>query len=219
MSRSRSTRTANWPSPTWRITSTRSTIAPVAIAISAVSVPSSSRPLTAEIVSTEVWDLQTWRGSDVLHVFAIDLGSRRVQPAASTPDLNEFFMRHVGRTLTGTDGLLGDHRIPICDRDRECTSCRRRSGAQCERLRRAIRTIDQTRLSRSHGTARRAPSTVDVKPRKGVPLTLTRPSVPSWLLMIRRRGLRAATSLLHPAGSLVSEFSRAELSGETPNNG
>ncbi len=28
-------------------------------------------------------------------------------------------MRQVGRTLTETDGLLGDHRVLICDRDRK----------------------------------------------------------------------------------------------------
>ena len=28
-------------------------------------------------------------------------------------------MRQVGRTLTGTDGLLSDHRVLICDRDRK----------------------------------------------------------------------------------------------------
>lgn len=37
----------------------------------------------------------------------------------STPYPNEFFMRQVSRTLTATDGLLRDHRVLICDRDRK----------------------------------------------------------------------------------------------------
>ena len=50
-------------------------------------------------------------------VFVIDLASRRVQIVGSTPYPNEFFMRQVSRTLTGTDGPLSDHRVLICDRD------------------------------------------------------------------------------------------------------
>jgi hypothetical protein len=52
-------------------------------------------------------------------VFVIDLASRRVQIVGSTPYPNDFFMRQVGRTLTATDGLLSDHRVIICDRDRK----------------------------------------------------------------------------------------------------
>ena len=65
----------------------------------------------------EVW---TWRGLVTFYtVFAIDLASRRVQIVGSTPYPNEFFMRQVSRTLTATDGLLSDHRVLICDRDRK----------------------------------------------------------------------------------------------------
>ena len=52
-------------------------------------------------------------------VFVIDLASRRVQIVGSTPHPNDLFMRQVGRTLTATDGLLSDHRVLICDRDRK----------------------------------------------------------------------------------------------------
>jgi transposase InsO family protein len=51
-------------------------------------------------------------------VFVIDLASRRVHIVASTPHPNELFMCQVGRTLTGADeGVLGGHRVLICDRD------------------------------------------------------------------------------------------------------
>jgi transposase InsO family protein len=71
--------------------------------------PISSRP--------EVW---TWRGLVTFYtVFVIDLASRRLQIVGSTPSPNEFFMGQVSRTLTATDGLLSDHRVLICDRDRK----------------------------------------------------------------------------------------------------
>jgi hypothetical protein len=52
-------------------------------------------------------------------VFVIDLASRRVQIVGSTPHPNELFMRQVSRMLTATDGLLRDHDVLICDRDRK----------------------------------------------------------------------------------------------------
>jgi len=71
----------------------------------------------ADFFTTEVW---TWRGLVTFYtVFAIDLASRRVQIVASTPHPNDLFMRQVGRTLTAADGLLSDHRVLICDRDRK----------------------------------------------------------------------------------------------------
>ena len=71
----------------------------------------------ADFFTTEVW---TWRGLVTFYtVFVIDLASRRVQIVGSTPHPNDLFMRQVGRTLTGTDGLLSDHRVLICDRDRK----------------------------------------------------------------------------------------------------
>jgi len=71
----------------------------------------------ADFFTTEVW---TWRGLVTFYtVFVIDLASRRVEIVGSTPYPNEFFMRQVSRTLTATDGLLSDHRVLICDRDRK----------------------------------------------------------------------------------------------------
>jgi len=71
----------------------------------------------ADFFTTEVW---TWRGLVTFYtVFVIDLASRRVQIVGSTPHPNGLVMRQVGRTLTATDGLLSDHRVLICDRDRK----------------------------------------------------------------------------------------------------
>jgi putative transposase len=71
----------------------------------------------ANFFTTDVW---TWRGLVTFYtVFVIDLASRRVQIVGSTPHPRDLFMRQLGRTLTGTDGLLSDHRVLICDRDRK----------------------------------------------------------------------------------------------------
>jgi putative transposase len=71
----------------------------------------------ADFFTTEVW---TWRGLVTFYtVFVIDLASRRGQIIGSTPYPNDLFMRQVSRTLTATDGLLSDHRVLICDRDRK----------------------------------------------------------------------------------------------------
>jgi len=89
----------------------------------------------ADFFSTEVW---TWRGLVTYYtVFVIDLASRRVQIVGSTPHPTDLFMRQIRRALTASDdGLLRDHRVLICDRDRKwswdvrrelwmpaCTSC------------------------------------------------------------------------------------------------
>jgi putative transposase len=70
----------------------------------------------ADFFTTEVW---TWRGLVTYYtVFVIDLASRRVQIVGSTPHPDEGFMRQVGRRLTAADdGVLGGHRVLICDRD------------------------------------------------------------------------------------------------------
>jgi hypothetical protein len=53
-------------------------------------------------------------------VFVIDLTSRRVQIVGSTPYPNDLFIRQIGRTLSVADiGLLREHRVLICDRDRK----------------------------------------------------------------------------------------------------
>jgi putative transposase len=70
----------------------------------------------AGFFTTEVW---TWRGLVTYYtVFVIDLASRRVQIVGSTPHPNDLFLRQASRTLTAADGLLGGHRVLICDRDR-----------------------------------------------------------------------------------------------------
>jgi integrase-like protein len=70
----------------------------------------------ADFFTTEVW---TWRGLVTFYtVFVIDLASRRVHIAGSTPHPDERFMRQVGRTLTTVDeGVLVGHRVLICDRE------------------------------------------------------------------------------------------------------
>jgi transposase InsO family protein len=72
----------------------------------------------ADFFTTEVW---TWGGLVTYYtLFVIDLASRRVQIVGSTPHPNELFMRQVGRTLTTAEfGLLRDHCMLICDRDRK----------------------------------------------------------------------------------------------------
>jgi putative transposase len=52
-------------------------------------------------------------------LFVIDLASRRVQLVGSTPYPSDLFMRQVTRTLTEAGGLLRDHRVLICVRDRK----------------------------------------------------------------------------------------------------
>jgi transposase InsO family protein len=52
-------------------------------------------------------------------VLVIDLASRRVQIGGSTPYPGDMFMRQAGRSVTAVeDGLLRDHRVLVCDRDR-----------------------------------------------------------------------------------------------------
>ena len=72
----------------------------------------------ADFFTTEVW---TWRGLVTYYtVFVIDLASRRVQIVGSMPHPGELFMCQVGRSLTAAEvGLLRNHRVLICDRDRK----------------------------------------------------------------------------------------------------
>jgi hypothetical protein len=68
-----------------------------------------------DFFTTEVW---TWRGLVTYYtVFVLDLASRRVVLAGSTPWPNEMFMRQVVRSLTTDEGFLVAHRVLICDRD------------------------------------------------------------------------------------------------------
>ncbi len=53
-------------------------------------------------------------------LLGIDLASRRVQILGSTPSPNDAFLRRMVRTVTeAEDGLLVQHRLLICDRDRK----------------------------------------------------------------------------------------------------
>jgi transposase InsO family protein len=72
----------------------------------------------ADFFTTEVW---TWRGLVTYYtVFVIDLASRRVHVLGSTPHPSELFMGQVVRMMTAADnGVLGGHRVLICDRDRK----------------------------------------------------------------------------------------------------
>src|SRR5262245_29591284 len=79
------------------------------------------------LFTAEVW---TWRGLVTYYtVFVIDLASRRVHILGSTPYPDQRFMAQIGRTLTAADdGVLCEHGVLICDRDRKW------SASVCERL-------------------------------------------------------------------------------------
>ena len=74
----------------------------------------------ADFFTTEVW---TPRGLITYYtLFVIDLRSRRVHVAGSTPTPDAWFMAQAARRLTdAVDGFLVGHRILICDRDRKWT--------------------------------------------------------------------------------------------------
>jgi putative transposase len=56
----------------------------------------------------------------VLHVFVIDLASRRVQILGSTPHPEALFMQQVAPTLTMAEaGVVAAPQVLICDRDRK----------------------------------------------------------------------------------------------------
>jgi putative transposase len=79
----------------------------------------------ADFFTTEVW---TPRGLITYYtLFVIDLRSRRVHVAASTPTPDAGFMAQAARRLTDVvDGFLVGHRILICDRDAKWTDGFRR---------------------------------------------------------------------------------------------
>jgi len=93
--------------------------------------PSRERPMTwrtflrahwqalvaADFFTTEVW---TPRGLVTFYTgFVIELHSRRVHILGSTPHRDEAFIVQTLRNLTDVDGVLGPHRVLICDRDRK----------------------------------------------------------------------------------------------------
>jgi putative transposase len=124
----------------------------------------------ADFFTSEVW---TPRGLITYYtLFVIDLRSRRVHVAGSTPTPDAWLMAQAARRLTdAVDGFLASHQVPICDRDSKWTGgipphCPRRRGAdrvdarpgaECQRLRGALRALDPRGVSGSVGSS--APST------------------------------------------------------------
>ena len=74
----------------------------------------------ADFFTSEAW---TPRGLITYYtLFVIDLRSRRVHVAGSTPTPGARFMAQAARRLTdAVDGFLASHQILICDRDRQWT--------------------------------------------------------------------------------------------------
>ncbi len=79
----------------------------------------------ADFFTSEVW---TPRGLITYYtLFVIDLRSRRVHVAGSTPTPDAWFMAQAARRLTdAVDGFLAGHRVLICDRDSKWTEGFRR---------------------------------------------------------------------------------------------
>ena len=79
----------------------------------------------ADFFTTEVW---TPRGLLTYYtLFVLDLRSRRVHVAGSTPTPDGCFMAQTARRLTdAVDGFLVGHRVLICDRDSKWTDDFRR---------------------------------------------------------------------------------------------
>jgi putative transposase len=79
----------------------------------------------ADFFTSEVW---TPRGLITYYtLFVIDLRSRRVHVAGSTPTPDAWFMAQAARRLTdAVDGFLTGHRVLICDRDSKWTDAFRR---------------------------------------------------------------------------------------------
>jgi hypothetical protein len=72
--------------------------------------------LAADFFTTEVWTLHGLVTYYTL--FVLELKSRRVHIAGSTPNLDAVFMVQVARNLTDAfENLLVGHRFLICDRD------------------------------------------------------------------------------------------------------
>ena len=74
----------------------------------------------ADFFTSEVW---TPRGLITYYtLFVLDLRSRRVHVAGSTPTPDAWFMAQAARRLTdAVDGFLASHQILICDRDSKWT--------------------------------------------------------------------------------------------------
>ena len=115
----------------------------------------------ADFFTSEVWTPR-WLVTDYT-LFVIDLRSRRVHVAGSTPHPDAWFMAQAARRLTDpVDGFLAWHWILIGDRDAKWDGrlppyrsgrgrahrADTRPGAECQRLRRALRALDPGGVSR-----------------------------------------------------------------------
>src|SRR5262249_4111389 len=90
----------------------------------------------ADFFTTDVWNP---RGLVTYYtLFVIDLRTRRIHLAGSTPNPDAAFMAQVARRLTdAVDGFLVHHRVLLCDRDTKWTEGARRllDGAGVEVVR------------------------------------------------------------------------------------
>ena len=116
----------------------------------------------ADFFTTEVW---TPRGLITYYtLFVIDLRSRRVHVAGSTPTPDAWFMAQAARRLTDVvDGFLMGHRVPHLrsrqqvdrrlpphrPRRRGADRAGTRPGAECQRLRGTVCALDPRGVSRS----------------------------------------------------------------------
>ena len=83
-----------------------------------------------EIAATDFFSTEVWTPQGLVTyytLFLIDLKTRRIHIAGSTPHPNESYLAQVARNLTdAADGFLLPHRFLICDRDRKFTAQFRR---------------------------------------------------------------------------------------------
>ena len=126
--------------------------------------------VAADFFTTEVW---TGRGLVTYYtLFVIELQSRRVQVVGATRYPDEAFVLQAMRHLTdGTDGLLGPRpRVDLRSRSEVERGSRGVPGTggrpdhsdaspstELQRLRGAIRSLDQRRVPESHDRTRRVP--------------------------------------------------------------
>jgi putative transposase len=116
--------------------------------------------MAADFFTTEVW---TVRGLVTYYtVFVIELQSRRVHVAGSTPFPDEAFVLQGMRSLANTiDGVLANGCVLICDRDRKWSrgvlEFLEQGGVESFRRRSEHRTATRTQGG-SFGRSRRSAS-------------------------------------------------------------
>lgn len=84
-----------------------------------------SRPRRTAVAGADFFSSEVWTPRGLITyctLFVIDLRSRRVHVAGSTPNPDAWFMAQAACRLTdAVDGLLAGHRVRICDRDGKWT--------------------------------------------------------------------------------------------------